>query len=99
MEYAPLVVAFSSSMVLIIIVFLLQGRKKVTVASVMSQISHVSDDTCSVSSMSLESEAQPTNQMEDVLVVTLGNDLDCPGMMSEQKVCSKFIFSLPMQRR
>ena len=63
------------------------GKKKMSVASVKSQISHVSDDTASVSSMSLDTpEPQPTNQMEDVLVLSLGHDLECPGMMSEQKV-------------
>lgn len=58
-----------------------------SVASVMSQISHVSDETASISSMSLDTaEVQPTNQLEDVLVVSLGCELECPGMMSEQKV-------------
>ncbi|XP_060557481.1 GTPase-activating protein and VPS9 domain-containing protein 1-like [Ruditapes philippinarum] len=66
-----------------------RGKKKMSVASVMSQISHVSDETASISSMSIDTpEAQPTNQMEDVLVLSLGHDLECPGMMSEQKVLS-----------
>lgn len=61
------------------------GKKKI--ASVMSQVSQISDDTSSVTSSSLEPDGpQPTNQMEDVLVISLGNDMECPGMMSEQKV-------------
>jgi hypothetical protein len=27
-------------------------------------------------------------QIEDVIVISLGNDVDCPGMLSEQKVLS-----------
>jgi len=56
--------------------------------SVVSMISQASDETASISSMStaMETDVQPTNQMEEVLVISLGNDLECPGMMSEQKV-------------
>ena len=60
------------------------GKKKMSVASIMSQ---TSDETTSVSSVTMEAETQPTNQVEDVLVISLGNDIECPGMMSEQKVC------------
>ena len=52
----------------------------------MSNMSALSDDTASVSSLSLETESQSANQVEDVLVISLGDDSECPGMMTEQKV-------------
>ncbi|KAL4218738.1 GTPase-activating protein and VPS9 domain-containing protein 1 [Mactra antiquata] len=66
-----------------------KGKKKGP-ASIISQVSQLSDDTASVTSMSIEPDVgiQPTNQNEDVLVISLGNDIECPGMMSEQKVLS-----------
>ena len=54
--------------------------------SMMSNMSALSDDTASVSSLSAELEPQPSSQMEDVLVISLGDDSECPGMLPEQKV-------------
>ena len=52
----------------------------------MSNMSAMSDDTASVSSLSMEIESQSVNQIEDVLVISLGDDSECPGMLTEQKV-------------
>ena len=61
------------------------GKKK-SIVSMMSNMSVMSDDTASVSSLSVEAESQSTNQIEDVLVISLGDESECPGMMTEQKV-------------
>lgn len=52
----------------------------------MSNMSVMSDDTGSLSSLSAETEAHSSNQVEDVLVISLGDDTECPGMLPEQKV-------------
>ena len=56
----------------------------------MSNMSVMSDDTASVSSLSVEAEPHSTNQMEDVLVISLGDESECPGMLTEQKVPLRF---------
>ena len=65
--------------------YLLSGKKK-SIVSMMSNMSAMSDDTASVSSLSMEIESQSVNQVEDVLVISLGDDSECPGMLTEQKV-------------
>ncbi|XP_052789211.1 GTPase-activating protein and VPS9 domain-containing protein 1-like [Mya arenaria] len=58
----------------------MKGKKKPVLGNQMP------DDAVSVSSVTIETEALPSNAVEEVLVISLGNDQDCPGMMSEQKV-------------
>ncbi|KAH3792858.1 hypothetical protein DPMN_146357 [Dreissena polymorpha] len=53
--------------------------------STVSMMTTMSDETASVNSLTLDPEAQPSGP-EEVLVIPLGNDPECPGMMSEQKV-------------
>ena len=66
--------------------FICSVGKKKSIVSMMSNMSVMSDDTASVSSLSVEAESQSTNQIEDVLVISLGDESECPGMMTEQKV-------------
>jgi len=66
------------------------GKKK-GLGSQVSQLSGNSDDTVSISSMSLDTSdmaLQPSNTVEEVLVISLNTDQECPGMMSEHKVGS-----------